>query len=196
MGPTLRDAAARRQRVPLCPARGHPGLVCSLPRHASTGGAEPSCWNRVGTPTARRLLTVRQGGAHMSHLPDTLLDIPAPRGTSAPVSQWFTARPPPRRPRRRDPDGGGRRALARDGRGPGRHPAHRDDRVRHPDDHGQAEQRLRGHALPRLPGLRGARAVGPDRARTSWPTSGPAWPSDGSRTRATTRSGSSTCARA
>ena len=39
---------------------------------------------------------------------------------------------------------------------------------------GHAQQRLRGHALPRLSDLRGAGAVGPDRAPTSSPACVPA----------------------
>ena len=64
-----------------------------------------------------------------------------------------------------------------------------------PTDDRHAEQRLRGHALPRLPDLRGAGAVGPDQDRPARRRCGRASPRTGSRSRTTRRPGSSTCAR-
>ena len=118
-----------------------------------------SCREADGTSVANRAprrRTHEPSAGHPARHPCPARHI----GAREPV---VTARPPPRRPRRRDPDGGGRRALARDGDGPRRrHAARRHDRLRHPHDHGHAEQWLRGHALPRLPDLRGPHAVGPD----------------------------------
>src|ERR1700730_17763813 len=55
--------------------------------------------------------------------------------------------------------------LARTGgtRRPRNHAAHRDDGLRYPASDWNAEQWLRGHALPRLSDLRGAGAVGSDK---------------------------------